>query len=147
MAEKLGVRAAAALGELMLRQTRTHLYSTLTEGLAPGLDAGTYPVLSGLARIGPVSAARLAGEIGLDRSGASRHADRLEDAGLLERRPDPTDGRATLLVLTPAGAKAIVALRRRLAERLGDQLAGWPHDEAAVFVAGLERLAGEWRAR
>jgi DNA-binding MarR family transcriptional regulator len=144
VADDLGERAAAALGELLLRRTRSHLYAGLTEAVAPGLDAGTYPVLSGLARVGPCSAARLAGQIGLDRSGTSRHASRLEAADLLERRPDPNDARATLLILTPPGLAAVAAIRRRLAERVGDQLAGWPAGEAAVFVAGLERLAGEW---
>ncbi|MBU7598277.1 MarR family transcriptional regulator [Streptomyces sp. P38-E01] len=143
METEVGHEVARALGQLLKRSARTWLYAGLTEGLGEGVDEVTYPVLSGLARTGPCSAADLAWEVGLDRSGISRRAGRLESAGLLRREPDPHDGRAVLLVLTDRGVEANDLLRRRLVRRIEDSLAEWPPEEARAFSAGLRRFALE----
>jgi DNA-binding MarR family transcriptional regulator len=134
-----GAQVAQALGALLLRGTRAALYLQLTEGL--GLDETAYPVLSGLARTGPLSAAALAHEVGVDRSGVSRHADKLEATGLLRRQPDPADGRATLLVLTERGEQASAVMRGRLADLITSSLRDWPPAEAAAFARALHRFA------
>ncbi|MER8185978.1 MarR family transcriptional regulator [Kitasatospora sp. NPDC094015] len=140
MPNELGQEIAEALGVLLRRTARTQLYARLTEGLGEAVDEVTYPVLSGLARTGPCSAADLAEEIGLDRSGVTRRATRLETAGLLRREPDPSDRRATLLTLTEAGQQAIGTTRRRLAAHIEGTLAGWPADEAQAFARGFRRF-------
>ncbi|MYV98011.1 MarR family transcriptional regulator [Streptomyces sp. SID3343] len=140
MERMVGHEVADALGRLLRRSTRANLYAGLTEGLGPAVDDTTYPVLSGLARTGPCSAAELAGEIGLDRSGVSRRASRLEAVGLVRREPDPGDRRAVLLTLTDAGATCVEAMRERLAARIEASLAGWPADEARIFARGLRRF-------
>lgn len=145
MSEDLGQRLEAALGELLQRRTRRGLYEGLVAGIGHGLDVTSYPVLSGLARIGPVTAAKLGVEIGLDRSGVSRHATRLVEGGLLLRRPDPDDARGTLLALTPAGEQVVAELRRRLVADLDRRLAEWPAGAAPAFVAGLERFVESCR--
>lgn len=146
MSEDLGRRLEAALGELLQRRTRRGLYQGLVAGIGRGLDVTSYPVLSAIARIGPVTAAKLGGEIGLDRSGVSRHATRLVDGGLLLRRPDPDDARGTLLALTPDGEQVVAELRRRLVADLDRRLADWPAGAAPAFVAGLERFVESCRA-
>lgn len=135
-----GHEIAESLGLLVQRGTRAGLYAVLVEQVADGLDEAAYPVLSGLARTGPANAADLAAAIGLDRSGVSRHATRLEAAGLLRREPDPEDRRSTLLVLTDAGIAAVEAMRGRLAERITATLAAWPPGEAEAFARGLRRF-------
>jgi len=97
-------------------------------------------VLSGLARFGSSTAARLAAEIGLDRSRVSRHADRFEAIGWLRREADPADARGTLLILTPRGHEVIAALRAGLANHLGVLVADWPAGLAESLVDGLRRL-------
>jgi DNA-binding MarR family transcriptional regulator len=145
VSDDLGRRLEAALGEMLLRRNRSHLYAGLAADIGPEIDATTYPVLSGLARLGPASSARLAAEVGLDRSGASRHASRLVEAGYVRRRRDPNDARATLLVLTARGERAVQKLRARLARTLTDALASWAPKEATSFVSGLERFVAEQR--
>lgn len=140
---EVGHEVAEVLGQLLKRSARTGLYSGLTEGLGEGVDEITYPVLSGLARTGPCSAADLAWEVGLDRSGVSRRAGRLEAVGLLRREPDPNDGRAVLLVLTDRGTETVNVLRERLVRRIDESLAAWPPDEARAFAAGLRRFVAE----
>jgi len=140
MPNDVGHEIADALGVLLRRGTRTQLYQVLTEGLGESVDEATYPVLSGLARTGPCSAADLAGEIGLDRSGVTRRATRLEEAGLLHRRPDADDRRATLLALTDSGQQAVEATRQRLAAHIEASLASWPPGEARTFAHHLQRF-------
>jgi DNA-binding MarR family transcriptional regulator len=134
---------ADALGLLLRRSTRARLYTRLTEGLGEAVDDLTYPVLSGLARTGPCSAADLGREIGLDRTTVTRRADRLERAGLLQRQPDPADGRATLLALTDDGRAAISATRRQLAAAIEDALDTWPRADAQAFARLLRRFVDE----
>src|ERR1700744_660519 len=106
---------ADVLNELMLPSNRGRLCAPVIAA-APGIiDGQTYFVLSTLARTGPVTVAQLAQHLGIDRSGTRRYADRLQQAGLLERRPDPADRRMSLLGLTLEGT--------RLARQLGDGLA------------------------
>lgn len=129
-----------ALGQLLLRRNRSALYDAALASAPDGVDRQTYPVLSGLARLGPQSATRLADEVGIDRSGASRYADRLQRAGLIERSPDPQDGRATLLSLTPQGEATIVALRQGLIEHLAGKLALWPEERTRTLIEGIQML-------
>ncbi|MBI4940028.1 MAG: MarR family transcriptional regulator [Actinobacteria bacterium] len=64
-----------------------------------------YQVLAGLSMTpgGQIRMSALARFANVTLSHLSRVATRLERRGLLERRPDPDDGRSTLAVLTPAG--------------------------------------------
>ncbi|MGW7616178.1 MarR family winged helix-turn-helix transcriptional regulator [Streptomyces antimycoticus] len=140
MPNDVGHEIADALGTLLRRSTREQIYRRLTEGLGEAVDEVTYPVLSGLARTGPRSAAGLADEIGLDRSGVTRRATRLEEAGLLRREPDPGDRRATLLALTDTGRQAIETTRQRLAAHIEDSLASWPPGEARTFARQLHHF-------
>ncbi|GAA1974373.1 MarR family winged helix-turn-helix transcriptional regulator [Catenulispora subtropica] len=143
MTSLTGGDVAEAIGLLIQRSTRTGLYAALVADIAEGLDENAYPVLSGLARTGPCNAADLAAVVGIDRSGVSRHASRLEAAGLLRRQPDPADRRAVLLVLTEAGVAAVAEMRRRFAERIEACLATWPPGEAEAFARGLRRFVEE----
>jgi DNA-binding MarR family transcriptional regulator len=131
------------LNQLMLPGTRGRLCAPVIAAAPPGLDAQTWPVLHVLGRTGPCSAARLADEIGIDRSGASRYADRLEEIGLVQRTADPIDRRATLLSLTAEGRRVIDELDGVLADYLHEMLREWPRGQAEALVDGLERLV-DW---
>jgi len=136
----LGTELAQALGDLLQRGNRARLYDGMLAQAPESVDEHNYPVLSGLARVGPSTAARLAAEIGLDRSRVSRHADRFEAIGWLTRKADPADARGTLLTLTPAGHDVIAALRESLAKYLDALVADWPPGLAESVMDGLRRL-------
>ncbi|MET9361624.1 MarR family transcriptional regulator [Streptomyces sp. NPDC006632] len=143
MENDVGREIAEALGVLLKRSTRIELHRTLTAGMGEAVDELTYPILSGLERTGPRSAADLAPDVGLDRSGVTRRATRLETAGLVRREPDPADRRATLLALTDEGEHTVAALRRRLSAHIEAGLASWPPGEAAAFARSLQRFVAE----
>ncbi|MET9618478.1 MarR family winged helix-turn-helix transcriptional regulator [Kitasatospora indigofera] len=140
MTNTAGEDIAHTLGLLLRRSTRTRLHARLTDGLGSAVDDLTYPVLSGLARSGPCSAADLGREVGLDRTTVSRRADRLARAGLLQRHHDPGDGRATLLALTDDGHAVVAVTRRRLADAVKASLATWPPADTRTFARLLRRF-------
>ncbi|MDF2255864.1 MarR family winged helix-turn-helix transcriptional regulator [Streptantibioticus ferralitis] len=143
MENEVGHEIADALGILLKRTTRTQLHKHLTEGMGKAVDELTYPILSALARTGPRSAADLAPDAGLDRSGVTRRASRLEAAGLIRREPDPTDRRASLLVLTDKGEHTVAELRERLAAHIAASLNSWPPGDAQTFARHLRRFITE----
>jgi DNA-binding MarR family transcriptional regulator len=71
-----------------------------------GLEPGWYDVLATLRRAGPPYRLRpteFSGALMLTSSGTTKRLDRLEQAGLIARAPDPADRRGTLITLTDAG--------------------------------------------
>jgi DNA-binding MarR family transcriptional regulator len=131
-----------ALDRFMLRRNRDALCNPVIAVAPAGVDRQTYPLLTTLARLGPLSAARLAEEVGIDRSGASRYADRLQAAGLLDRGPDPRDRRSVLLQLTPSGTAAARHLREVLARHLQQLIRSWPTGQAQALIEGIDLLIG-----
>jgi DNA-binding MarR family transcriptional regulator len=129
-----------ALNELMLPSNRGRLCAPVITAAPPVVDGQTYFVLSTLARTGPLTVVQLAQHIGLDRSGTSRYADRLQQAGLLERQPDPADRRTSRLGLTPEGARLASQLADVLAGSLRDLTTGWPAGQVQALADGLVRL-------
>ncbi len=78
-----------------------------------GLEAGWHDVLATLRRAGPPYRVRptdLTSALMLTSSGTTKRLDRLEQAGLVEREPDPDDRRGTLIGLTSAGRELIDAV-------------------------------------
>ena len=72
-----------------------------------GLEHGWHDVLATLRRSGPpyrLRATEFTRTLMINSSGVTKRLDRLEQAGLIERCPDPTDRRGTLIGLTPRAA-------------------------------------------
>lgn len=78
-----------------------------------GVPAGQLAVIAHIDSVGPLTTTELATAMGSPFMTISDKVDRLIAAGEIRRVPHPTDGRARLLELTPAG-------RRRVQ-------ASWPH--------------------
>ena len=77
-----------------------------------GLKPGWLDVLSALRRVGSphrLSASELARWVLLSSGGMTSRLDRMEQAGLLRRRPDPADRRGVLVELTDRGREVIDA--------------------------------------
>jgi DNA-binding MarR family transcriptional regulator len=75
-----------------------------------GLEPGWHDVLATLRRTGPpyrLRPSEFTGALMLTSSGTTKRLDRLEQAGLITRAPDPADRRGTLITLTPKGLELI----------------------------------------
>ncbi|MFG1925246.1 MarR family winged helix-turn-helix transcriptional regulator [Cryptosporangium sp. NPDC048952] len=112
-------------------------------GLHDAVDPAAYPVLSGIDRYGPSTAAALGHRIGLDRSIVSRRAARLTAAGLVSAAPDASDARAVILTLTEPGAAIVDVMRQRLASAIDERLADWDEADRDAFAALLHRFVAE----
>jgi DNA-binding MarR family transcriptional regulator len=82
----------------------------------------------------------LAESTGSDASTISRQVATLVKEGLVERTADPQDGRASLLVITPAGEAVVAAQRRRRDEFFDEVLADWSDGDRTTFSEYLERF-------
>lgn len=60
----------------------------------------------------PLRISELANQLGIVPRSATSVVDDLEAADLVARKPDPADRRATLVDLTPAGARLLASIRR-----------------------------------
>lgn len=124
-----------------------HVVETLDRELRDGhgLTLGEYDVMLRLARV-PGYALRmsdLADRVMLSPSGLTRLVDRLEKRGLVERRPDPDDGRVALARLTPDGRRRSKLAARTHLRGIRKHFTGRLSEEELGNVAGaLETISG-----
>jgi DNA-binding MarR family transcriptional regulator len=71
----------------------------------------------------------------------TRIADRLEDAGWIERQSDPADRRARILHLTDKSRSIVIALRASVEALFDEMLGGFDAAEREIFARMLERIA------
>lgn len=116
-------------------------------------DAGfTFPawsVLSELSLSGPRIQRELAERLDIGGPALVERLDQLERSGLVVRRPQPGDRRATRVELTAAGEQAVVRVAREMQGFEAQLLAGLdPSDVAAArrVLAHVTARAGEIRA-
>src|SRR5690606_32396680 len=81
---------------------------------------------------------QLAEALGSNESAITALTNRMVDAELLERRPDPDDGRASLVFATAHGKRVIGRARPVLAELNERLMNGFSDDELDVAARFLE---------
>lgn len=93
-----------------------------------------------LARSGPTSVGQLAEKLGTRLSSASVLVDRLVNAGLIARSPDPRDRRRVILVVTDTGKDLLRRLRQGSVE-LRQWLSALTPETLECLTVGLRALA------
>ena len=117
------------LGELLQIVSRDHLLPFFA---AHGLQAGEFDVLATLRRSGEPYAlmpTALYESAMISSGGMTSRIDRLEKAGLIERRKHPSDRRGVLVALTAAGFELIDGILAAHVANLQRVLAGLSDDE------------------
>jgi DNA-binding MarR family transcriptional regulator len=107
-----------------------------------GMDIQTYDVLLHLSEAAhPQRMSDLAAVVVLSKSGLTSLVDRIEARGLLERRPDPSDRRATRLELTTEGKRRFKEATRHHRDVVhAIFFSAVRDDEAAAIVTALTRV-------
>ena len=112
---------------------------------AIGLTSAQWRVLSAIARAEflneePLNQAALADQMDMEPITLSRHIDRMETAGLIERRPDPNDRRAYRLHLEQAARPLVEQFRAVAGSCLVDALIGVSEAELEMVTDVLTRV-------
>jgi DNA-binding MarR family transcriptional regulator len=121
---------------VMIRRIR-RVIGERARSVHPDLQSSSYLMLTWLHQHGPQRSSAMAGALGIDKGAISRQVQHLLDLGLVDRTPDPDDGRATLVsasaVATTRMSEVNDDRRRWLDDRLGD----WPDSDLSEFVRML----------
>ncbi len=112
---------------ILLRRVQSIHISTSSGQM--DLDRSAYGILCRLADEGPQRLGALATAFGLDPSTITRQVQALEKGGLVQRRADDGDRRASILDLTEEGHVVLQHTRAFRRQRLEDVLADWPAAE------------------
>ena len=128
-------------GLVQLIRTGRQVSSRAAGSIYGDLPSFGWSLLLPLERDGAQRCSALAAQAGIDVSVASRQVSALERAGYVHRRPDPVDGRASLIGLSPAGVEALAHTREVRGQWATESLAAWSQEEAQQFSALLEKLA------
>lgn len=105
----------------------------------PDLQPASYLLLSHLAHEGPMRSSAVAESFGIDKGAVSRQVQHLVDLGLVERMPDPADGRATLLSTSEDALTRLAEVHRHRRTYLDERLGDWSEEELRGFVQSLGR--------
>ena len=133
----------AAMIDLVDEINRPRRDDRLIEEAGIPLDRALFPLLARIGRFGPIGVVDLADRVGRDHTTISRQMAKLEELGLIERRPSAADGRVREAIVSEKGQAMVDALnaaRQRLANRI---LASWTEAELDTLRTLLRRFADD----
>lgn len=141
--------AAALLAVELGRFARLHhtIKMHLSGQTPGGLEWAAMGVLGDVIKRGPLRQTDLAACSLLDQSTVSRHVAALVKAGLVERRPDPGDGRASLLAGTATGLDAFARFAGQRTHAVARMVEHWDLDDVERLTGYLRRLVDDFENR
>jgi len=128
-------RSAARL-RLAITRTARRLRQEAAGELTPTSGAA----LATVERHGPLTPSELAEIERIKRPSATRSLRCLEEAGLVQRTPDPSDGRSALVSITAAGRERLRSLRGRKNAYLAKRMRALPDEDLATLERAAEIL-------
>jgi DNA-binding MarR family transcriptional regulator len=136
--------ATVAESFLDLQRTVRRAKARLLAASGDDVESATQLVLHTVAAEGPMRASAIAVSVQADLSTVSRHVSALVNRGLLERRADQGDGRASLLRVTDAGHGVITEHEQGRAVFFEQVLTGWNAEELRRFAEQLARFTASY---
>jgi DNA-binding MarR family transcriptional regulator len=118
--------------------------SRLLAAAAHDVEWSAHVVLKVLATDGPMRSSTLAERIESDPSTVSRQVAALVKNGLLERRADPEDGRACLLVPTTKADAVLREHNELRLEHFNQMMGDWSDRDVSRFAALLRRFTDDF---
>jgi len=133
-----------AVIDAVLRATQAFVGLALRslEAVGSPITLAQYRMLAALGVEDNQNVRDLASTLGVERSTATRMYTRLVNGGLVERKGDPTDGRAVVVSLTPQGRKVVAEVTRARRRNVGALLSAMPAARREQLVDLLDEFAG-----
>ena len=94
---------------------------------------------------GPASPSELAQHTGLSTGATTAMIDRLENAGLVVRRPHPTDRRGTIVVLSRKAMRKLPAMFASLAKAMDALVSTYSEKELKVLADFFAKVGVLWK--
>jgi DNA-binding MarR family transcriptional regulator len=116
------------------------LTRSLRREAAASVSHGVLSALVTVVKEGPIRSGELAAREGVAPPSMTKVVASLEQAGYVERVPDPEDGRAALISATAAGRALVESTRELRLHGLARRIEALGADEAAALVAALPAL-------
>lgn len=110
------------------------------ESHALGVTGGQVSLLFQIQKHRGIGVRGLAALERISPASMSGYVDRLERAGLIERKPDPNDRRRHGLALSPEGERVLRSVKSRRTAWLAARLENLSPDELAALDAAVEPL-------
>ena len=123
-----------------LRLTIARVARRLRQEAGTDLGPAQSSALATIERHGPLAPSELAQRERIKRPTATRLVGSLVELGLVDRVPDPADGRGSILTATPPGRALLRRLRARKTAYLAQQLRDLPPSDAAALARAAEVL-------
>ena len=126
----------------VLRVTIARIYRALRHSASSGITASQISVLFRIEQIEPVRMGVLAQLERITPASLSKVVDSLESLQLVEREPDPLDGRVTLLRVASAGRELIDRQRAASTRALEVALTEMDQRQRELLLESLPALQG-----
>ena len=136
------VEDAAAVADHFIRLNRcfARVKMRFLAAAQHNVEWSSHLLITTLAVEGPMRASALAEHLQADPSTVSRQVATLVKEGLVERRADQDDGRASVLAVTAKGAEVFRDHKRLRNEHYQHMLSGWTGEELQAFAGYLSRF-------
>jgi DNA-binding MarR family transcriptional regulator len=133
-----------------LRLAITRMARRLRQEAGSDLGPSQVAALATIERHGPLAPSELADWERIKRPTATRVLARLEKAGLVDRVPDPTDGRSSIVSASGEGRALLRRLRQRKTAYLATRVRELPAEDVEALARAadvLERILEEDASR
>ena len=121
---------------VMVRRIR-RIIRERASAVHPDLQPSSYLLLGWLNQHGPQRGSAVAEQFEIDKGAISRQIQHLQDLGLVDRSPDPDDGRATLVAASATAVERLALVNDERRQWLDERLGDWSDAELRTFVTQL----------
>lgn len=130
--------AQQQIGTMLVRARKS--IATRAAIIHPELKPMGFSAMMVLSHRGPVHQLTLAQVLDADKAVVSRILKQMEALELITRTPDPDDGRAMIVALTPAAHERFELAQEATRQKLFDRLSQWEVSEVRQFASVLARF-------
>ncbi|MFD6339178.1 MarR family winged helix-turn-helix transcriptional regulator [Streptomyces sp. NPDC060131] len=133
-----------ALSRVAYLSSKVRPHDRLMTQAGVSLDRAAVALLRQIADTEPLRPGELANRLAVEASHVTRQVQRLEKSGYVTRVPDPEDGRAQRIQLTPVGQRAIDRIREASRRGMQAALAEWSPQDLQQLAALFHRMVDDF---